>query len=118
MKKLFDDILSMEDINGVMIFSFKGELIFKKFLSSLHEEPETRDWWELFVSSLNGVKEADLIFEKSKFYVRKTEIGYLIVFMDIFVPTAMVRLNCDMLLPALKQIKTSKGRMGFFKRKK
>ena len=118
MKKVFDDILSIEDVNGVMLFSFKGELIFKEFISSLSGGPETRDWWGLFILSLDGVKEADLVFEKSKFYIRKTAIGYLIVLMEIFVPTAMVRLNCDMLLPALKQMKTSKVRKGIFKNKK
>jgi len=117
MKKLFKDILNMEDINGIMLFSFKGELIFKLFLSPLAEEPENKDWWGLFIRSLNGIKEADLIFEKSKFYIRKTEIGYLIILMGIFVPTAMVRLNCDMVLPALKRMKISKRVKSIFKMK-
>jgi hypothetical protein len=111
MKKLFNDILDMEDVEGIMLFSFKGELIYKLFLSPLAEEPENKGWWGLFIRSLNGVREADLIFEKSKFYIRKTEIGYL------FVPTAMVRLNCDMLLPALKRIKISKKGKSIFKKK-
>ena len=92
----------MEDVDGIMLFSFKGELIYKLFLSPLPEEPENKGWWGLFIRSLNGVREADLIFEKSKFYIRKTEMGYLIILMGIFVPTAMVRLNCDMLLPTLR----------------
>ena len=117
MKKLFKDILNMEDINGIMLFSFKGELIFKLFLSPLAEEPENKDWWGLFIRSLNGIREADLIFEKSKFYIRKTEIGYLIILMGIFVPTAMVRLNCDMVLPALKRMKISKRGKSIFNRK-
>ncbi len=117
MKKLFKDILNMEDINGIMLFSFKGELIFKLFLSPLAEEPENKDWWGLFIRSLNGIREADLIFEKSKFYIRKTEIGYVIILMGIFVPTAMVRLNCDMVLPALKRMKISKRGKSIFKRK-
>ena len=117
MKKIFNDILSIEDVSGIILFSFKGELIFKEFKSPLSREPETRDWWGLFIRSLNGVREADLIFEKSKLYIRKTEIGYLIILMGIFVPTAMVRLNCDMLLPTLKQIKISKKGKSVFKKK-
>ncbi len=117
MKKLFNDILNMEDVDGIMLFSFKGELIYKLFLSPLPEEPENKGWWGLFIRSLNGVREADLIFEKSKFYIRKTEIGYLIILMGIFVPTAMVRLNCDMMLPALKRIKISKKGKSIFKKK-
>jgi hypothetical protein len=117
MKKLFKDILNMEDINGIMLFSLEGELIYKVFLSPLPEEPENKSWWGLFIRSLNGIREADLIFEKSKFYIRKTEIGYLIILMGIFVPTAMVRLNCDMVLPTLKRIKISKKGKRIFKKK-
>jgi hypothetical protein len=117
MKKLFDDILNMEDVDGIMLFSFKGDLIYKLFLSPLPEEPENKDWWGLFITSLNGVREADLIFEKRKFYIRKAEMGYLIILMGIFVPTAMVRLNCDMLLPALNQIKTPRKGKRLFKKK-
>lgn len=117
MKKLFNDILNMEGVDGIMLFSFKGELIYKLFLSLLAEEPENKGWWGLFIRSLNGVREADLIFEKSKFYIRKTEMGYLIILMGIFVPTAMVRLNCDMVLPALKGMKISKKGKSIFKKK-
>ena len=117
MKKLFNDILNMEGVDGIMLFSFKGELIYKLFLSLLAEEPENKGWWGLFIRSLNGVREADLIFEKSKFYIRKTETGYLIILMGIFVPTAMVRLNCDMVLPALKGMKISKRGKSIFKKK-
>jgi hypothetical protein len=117
MKKLFEDILSLEDVKGVMLFSFKGKLVYKEFLSPPVEGPETKDWWALFVHSLNGAREVDLVFENSKFYIRKTDIGYLIILMGIFAQAAMVRLNCDMLLPALKEINTAKGRKGFFKKK-
>ena len=44
MKKLFNDILNMEDVNGIMLFSFEGELIYKLFLSPLPEEPENKGW--------------------------------------------------------------------------
>ena len=117
MKKLFKDILNLEDVRGAMLFSFKGELLHKEFLIPLAEEPETKDWWALFMHSLNGTREADLVFENSKFYIRKTDIGYLIIIMGIFSQSAMVRLSCDMLLPALKDLNTSKGRKGFFKKK-
>jgi len=117
MKKLFEDILSLKDVQGAMVFSFTGKLIYKEFLSPLAEEPETKDWWALFMHSLNGTREADLVFENSKFYIRKTDIGYLIVVMGVYSQTAMVRLNCDMLLPVLKDLNTNKGRKGFFKKK-
>lgn len=108
MKELFNDILSMEDVKGAMLFSFEGKLVFKEFSSPLSEDPGNRNWIP-FVEALNGVREADLVFENSRLYIRKTDLGYLLVLMGSFAPSAMVRLNCDVLLPSLKQIKPTKG---------
>jgi hypothetical protein len=117
MDTLFKDILSVADVQGAMLFSFKGKLLHKEFLSPLPEEPESKDWWTLLMHSLNGTREVDLVFENSKFYIRKTEVGYLIVVMGVFSQSAMVRLNCDMLLPVLKDLKIRKARKGFFKKR-
>ena len=117
MKDLFNDILSLDDVDGIMLFSFEGELIFKEFLTPLSEEPESRDWWRVFIYSLNGARELDLIFEKSRLYVRKTGLGYLMILMGVFAPIAMMRLNCDLLLPSLKHIKTTKGLRRLFRMK-
>ena len=114
MKELFKDILNMNDVNGVMLFSFTGELLFKEFVSPLSEEPEKKDWWRLFFLSLNKVNEAELVFEKSRLYIRKTELGFLMILMGYFAPVAMVRLSCDMLIPGLKQTSTTSGLKRFF----
>lgn len=108
MKELFKDILSLEGVKGIMLFSFAGELIFKEFSSPPSQDPEQKNWWGLFFNSLNGVREADLVFEKSRLYIRRTELGYLLVLTGVFAPIALMRLQTDMLLPQLKQIKTSK----------
>jgi hypothetical protein len=105
----FKDILNMEDVRGIILFSDEGKLIFKHFVTPLPEEPEKRDWWKLFIASLNGVREADLVFERSRIYIRKADIGYLLVLMGVFAPVAMVRLNCDMALPSLRQSEAKKG---------
>jgi hypothetical protein len=117
-KELFRDILGVDDVKGVMIFSLKGALVFKEFLTPISEEPESREWWPLFIDSLRGVREADIVYEKSRLYVRKTEIGYLLILMGLFAPVAMIRLNCDILLPSLEQKRTSKGLAYLFKKKK
>ena len=112
---MFTDILGMEGVKGLMMFSFTGDLIFKEFNQAIPEEPENRDW-SLFIEALAGMRETDLIFEKGRLYIRKTEIGYLVVLMGPFVPIAMMRLNCDILLPSLKPAKTAKGLRRFFKK--
>ncbi len=115
MKELFIDILSMEGVKGVLLLSLQGEIIYKEFPSPLPQEPETKDW-RIFVDALNGIKETDLVYEKGRLYIRQTELGYLLVFMGYFVSAAMLRLNCDILLPALKPVKTTKGLRRFFKK--
>jgi len=117
MKELFQDILDMEDVFGLMHFSFEGKLLFKAFPLSPSEDPETRDWWPLFTASLDGVKEADLLFDHRRLYIRETDMGYLMILMGSLAPTAMLRLNCDMLLPKLKGKRPAKGLRRIFKRK-
>jgi hypothetical protein len=115
MENSFKEILNMEDVKAVLLFSMEGKLLFKHFHSPLSEEPEKKDWWGLFIASLNGIREAELVFEKSRLYIRMTDLGYLFILLEPFAPMAMVRLNCDMLLPSLKQKKPSKGIGRFFK---
>ena len=118
MKELFSDILKTEDVEGVMLFSFEGELIFKEFLSPLVDESENMEPVGLFIDSLKGIREADLVFEKARIYVRRTSLGYVMILMGVFAPIAMVRLNCDILLPSLKKEATTKGWRHLFKKKK
>jgi hypothetical protein len=117
MKELFQDILDMEDVFGLMLFSFEGKLLFKAFPLPPAEDPETRDWWPLFTASLDGVKEADLLFDHRRLYIRETDMGYLMVLMGNLTPTAMLRLNCDMLLPKLKEKRPARGLMRIFKKR-
>ncbi len=115
MKELFKDILKMEGVKGVLLLSLKGDIVFKDFSTRLHEKLESRDW-KHFVDSLSGIRETDLVYENARIYIRKTGSGYLLILMDFFVSAAMVRLSCDILLPALKPVKGSKGFKRLFKK--
>lgn len=115
MQELFNDILNIDGVKGFMVFSFAGDLIFKDFDSPPTEEVEARDW-SPFVESLADMRETDLIFEKGRLYIRRTNTGYLVVLMGFFVPIAMIRLQCDILLPALNSTKTTKGIRRFFRK--
>lgn len=115
MKELFTDILSMEGVKGVLLLSFQGKIIFREFPSPPSIEPETRNWRQ-FINSLDGIVETDLVYEKGRLYIRQTELGYLLIFMGYFVSTAMLRLNCDILLPALKPQKTTRGLKRLFRK--
>jgi hypothetical protein len=117
MEESFKEILSIEDMKGIMLFSGEGKLLFKKFLDPPAEEPEKRDWWALFIASLNGIREADLVFERGRLYIRRTDLGYLLILMGVLAPVAMVRLHCDMVLPSLKRNENRKGLGRLFKKK-
>lgn len=104
MKKIFNDLIDLKDVNGVILISFDGEVIYEDFSSPLAERPESRDW-RSFVESLNGAKEANLVFEKGTLYVRETKIGYLVVSMGFLASAPMVRLTCDVLLPSINKFK-------------
>ena len=118
MKDLFKELLKIEDIRGILLLSPEGGLLFKEFASSLSQGQEVDIAWPQVVNALKDIREADLLFEKARLYIRKTDVGYLIIPMGPFASAAMVRLNCDMILPSLKDSKSSKGLRQLFKRKK
>jgi hypothetical protein len=113
MKKIFDDLMDLKDVNGIMVISFDGDLIYENFSAPLPERPENHDW-RSFVETLNGAKEANLVFENGTLYARETKIGYLLVSMGFLASAPMVRLTCDVLLPSInkykKKIRSSKWR--------
>ena len=77
MKEIFNDILAMEDVRGVVVSSFEGEILFT-------EPPlEIDKYLPLFIRALGGMREADLIFEKSRIYVRRTDTGYLVILLGL-----------------------------------
>ncbi len=115
MRELFNDILNTDGVTGIMLFDINADLLFKEFSMVVNEAPEQRDW-RFFLDSLEGMRETDLVFEKGRIYIRKTEIGYLMVLMALYVPIAMIRLNCDILLPSLQPSKSGRKFGRFFKK--
>ena len=106
MSALFDDLLAVAGVKGVMFFSAAGELLFEKSGAGGMDKAAARDWQALLVS-LDGAREADLIFEMGRLYIRKADEGMLVVTMGRIAPAAMIRLNCDVLLSELKSRKGS-----------
>jgi hypothetical protein len=90
-------------------------VLFKEFSTAANEAPDHGDW-RFLIESLEGMRETDLIFEKGRIYIRKTEMGFLVVLMALYVPIAMVRLNCDILLPSLQPSKPGRKFGRFFKK--
>jgi hypothetical protein len=106
MSALFDDLLAVEGVKSVMFFSSSGELLFEGSGAGGMDKAAARDWQALLVA-LDLTREADLIFEKGRIYIRKADEGILVVTMGRIAPAAMIRLNCDILVAELKNNKGS-----------
>jgi hypothetical protein len=115
MQAQFDDILRMEGVKGLILFSFSGEIIFTESKAALPDGLKGYNWLPL-AESLAGMREADLVFDRGRLYIRRTEIGYLLILIGPFIPIAMIRLQCDILLPELKPAKAPKGIRKLFKK--
>lgn len=116
MNNHFDELLNLRDVKGLMLVSFEGQLVFKKFVGSLSREPKSDDSWALFIHSLRGAREIEVFYERGRIYIRKTDMGYFFVITGNATPMAMVRLNCDMLTPAMKKMVKRGKFKGFFRR--
>ena len=115
MRELFDDILKIEGVKGLILISFSGDVLFRELHQSILEQAENQNW-ELFIESLADLRETDLIFDKGRLYIRRTDIGYLIILIGSFVSIALMRLQCDILMPSLKPDKSNKRVRRLFKK--
>jgi hypothetical protein len=115
MRDVFKDLLAVDGVKGALFFSPSGERVFEEFNIAGDEMAPAGDWHALAVS-LGRVREAELAFEKGRLYVRRTAEGVLVVVMGLIAPSAVIRLNCDILLPALKEQRTARGIRRLFKR--
>ena len=116
MKEIFKDVLSINGVQGVVLISNDAKVIY----DSLEENPagkkQTFTNWKKLLGVLGNAREADFVMENGRFYFRRTDSGCLMISMQSFASIAMVKLNCDILIPQLKKGKEQKGLKGFFNR--
>lgn len=115
MKAIFKELLDTADVEGVLLVSFEGNVEFKELAIAIPDQSINRLIGPL-ITTMDKAKEADVVFQKKRLYIRRTDNGFIMVLMGSFAPVAMVRLNCDMLLPQLSQVKKPKKRWGLFKK--
>lgn len=120
MKDIFKDVLGIEGVHGILVVSNEGNIITSKFSSKFkHEEDKlSQIKWGPFILELSGVTDAELIYDAARFYIKKSEVGYLIIFLGDDAQISMVRLNCEVLLPSLDRMKSTGKRIGEILRKK
>ena len=115
MKKLFRDLLEIEGVQGVLYFSSDGKILYKEFLVAPASDLDSTAW-SSFVAVFSDVKEAEFVYDTRWLYLRRSNGGIVLVIMALASSVAMVRLNCDIILPSLGDAKkASKGLGRFFK---
>ena len=120
MKDIFKDIVGIEGVHGVLVVSNEGNLTTSKFSSKFKHDEDALGQinWGAFILELSGISDAELIYDTARFYVKKSDAGYLIVILGDDAQISMVRLNCEVLLPSLDKIKPAGKRIGEILRKK
>jgi hypothetical protein len=116
MNTLFQDILTIRGVQGVVLLSGEGRILYDSDATPQKGIKPRYTNWRKLIDVVQKTREADFVFEKGRIYLRHTGDGYLLVSMDAFASIAMVKLNCDIVLPQLKNPKGSKGLKGLFKR--
>ncbi len=117
MQEVLNDILTTKGVLGVMLVSHSGSFLFKHFNQQPKQDPSDMPWVTL-LKAMHGVNEADMVFESGRYYLRKAEPGLLIIWMSLAASISMMRLNCDVALPNLKEPGNKGGLGRFFKKKK
>ncbi|MBC2716435.1 MAG: hypothetical protein HF978_14110 [Desulfobacteraceae bacterium] len=120
MKDIFKDVMGIEGVHGLMVVSNEGGVMLSKFSSDFRDEEEKLSQvnWEPFTIEMGSIKDAELIYDSARFYIKKSETGFLIVIIGDNAPISLVRLNCEILLPLLTKIQPASKRIGKILRKK
>lgn len=116
MKDLLNDVLDINGVQGVILLSGEGKVLYDSMEGKRSGTTLTFSNWKKLIDILGNAREADFVFENGRFYLRQTHDGYLLVSLHLLASIAMIKLNCDILLPHLKSSKSNKGIKGFFKR--
>ncbi|MDA3895345.1 MAG: hypothetical protein PF482_04250 [Desulfobacteraceae bacterium] len=120
MKDIFKDVMGIEDVHGLMVVSNEGSVMLSKFSPDFRQEEEKLSQinWVPFIIELGTIKDAELLYDNARFYIKKSETEFLIVIIGENAPISMVRLNCEILLPLLTKIQPASKRIGRILRRK
>ena len=117
MRELFRDTLEIKGVTGVMLLNYEGEPVYQEFNSPHSRELKEKNWAAL-IAGLNPIQEAEVVFEQVLLYIIRVKPGYLFILMNRTAPMALVRLNCNVILPSLNQSGAKPKGLGRFFRKK
>ena len=100
MKTMFENILNLEDVQGIIFLSHRGKRMFSEYDGDIGADLENFDW-SAFTGAFKCVQEAELVFSNNRVFYRRTELGQVIIIMGWFATIAMIRLKCNEILPPI-----------------
>lgn len=108
MDKLFNDLITIDGVIGVVLINGGKSVEYKKFSDfAVQLDKDFDDFiqnsvdFEILKKNFDSNTECLLIYEDLRLYVKKVFNNYLMVAMKLFVPMSLIRLNCQILEPKL-----------------
>ena len=103
MKELFEEVLKMEDVRGLIFLSPEGDVRFSSFVQNSQVDPQKINWFTQFLDRIGSMKELEFLYDWSRLYIRNGKSGVLFVWAKLNANIAMIRLNCDVSLSNWEQ---------------
>lgn len=117
MKALLRELTAIDGVRGAVVLDPSGNTVAQS-LSDPALVPLTPAEGASIVRTFGDIGEAELVYEHFRVYMRKAGSGLLQVFMDESAQMAMVRINCNILIPAIEEkMNRPKGLARFFRKK-
>ena len=119
MKDIFKDVMGITGVHALMVVTNEGSVMLSRFSPDFRSEEKkfSQINWEPFIIEMGSIKDAELVYDSARFYIIKSEAGFLIVIIGDNAPISLVRLNCEILLPLLRKIQPASKRIGNILRK-
>ena len=104
----FQALSAVEGVKAVLFFSSTGERIFEHPATAGETASPTGHWSGL-LECVRPLREAELVCAKAVLYARSSPIGTLVVVTGLVAPSALIRLNCDIVFQELNSPQSAKG---------
>jgi hypothetical protein len=115
MQSRVKDLLGIGGVKGAVLFTLSGQRVCAEFTVGHDDVGNTGDWFAI-AACVDNAREAELVFERARLYIRRSTEGVLVVVMGLLAPTGMIRLTSDVLLSGMRAQAPVRGIRRFFKR--
>ena len=120
MQEIFEALVNMDEVLGVMFLDREGRIRFYKFTQSSKTDPSRIDWLPQLLHQLQNIKEVEFIYERARLYIRSSDTGILFVWAGVAANMSMIRLNCDVSLDNWEKsgaLESGRSKRGRFRRR-